>query len=494
MSNIARNFSNVKTLLNQSEMVSNFNNMLEKVSNMIEKQGPIYSVWICFQIGENKPIVFNSSSTNIKENLIAEMQLQKNGSGNANAFTLKINYDPFNHGQNTTDKIEELDSLIADLISYDLGDESNNAKFRGYLQYGYNYTDDNNIVSPKYELIISKANSSIDWSSGITVYTFEGVSTVAANCNIQGNYPAQKNRNLISLVKDTLYYYFGDPENPPYGIEVGRATAGLDVKYLIDVTEELEKNAPDLESVNEVNGKNPFEYCEMVMKGQMSKSDTEKYKNNELTDVQKPKYVYYISDTAGQKTIHLNYINPMDGTNNLKLDFQFSWNQKSRNLVQQWNPEVNLYYFLIKQASLNYEKRKLDKLLSSDSSDEDKKEAQDKYISNVDQLSEQAYEMYYSTLITTGIPGDLPVMTEMNIIPRIAESVSRTQGVYGLASITDTISTKGVFTSEFKVIRLRNIGETITPAKKENITTKSSSFTSPTTAGNGGGGGGGGGR
>ena len=109
------------------------------------------------------------------------MSLQKNGSGTANAFTLKINYDPFNHGQNTTDKIEALDSLIADMTSYDI-DEDNQGKFRGYLQYGYNYTEDQNMISPKYELIISKANSSVDWSSGITVYTFEGVSYLAPSC------------------------------------------------------------------------------------------------------------------------------------------------------------------------------------------------------------------------------------------------------------------------------------------------------------------------
>lgn len=471
MANISRNFSNITATLDQQEMVTNFNNMLNKVCNMIEKQGPIYSVWICFQIGDNKPIIFNSSSTNIKENLVAEMSLQKNGSGTANAFTLKVNYDPFNHGQNTTDKIEALDSLIADMISYDI-DEDNQAKFRGYLQYGYNYTEDQNMISPKYELIISKANSSVDWSSGITVYTFEGVSYLAPNCNLLANFEAQKSRNLISLVKDTLYYYFGDSDNPPYGIENGRQTAGLDVKYLIDVTEEMERDAPEID-VDAVNNKNPFEYCEMVMRGQMSKSDAEKYQNSELTDVQKPKYVIYISDVSGKKTIHINYINPMDGTNNLKLDFQFSWNLKSKNIVQQWNPEVNLYYYLIKQASLNYEKQKLNDVLVSDASDEDKKEAQDRYNNNVDQLSEQAYEMYYSTLITVGIPGDVPVMTELDIIPKVAESTSRTQGVYGITSVTDNISTKGIYNSEFKVIRLRNIGETVTPQEKEDIITTS---------------------
>lgn len=122
---------------------------------------------------------------------------------------------------------------------------------------------------------------------------------------------------------------------------------------------------------------------------------------------------------------------------------------------------------------MNYEKQKLNDVLVSDASDEDKKEAQDRYNNNVDQLSEQAYEMYYSTLITVGIPGDVPVMTELDIIPKVAESTSRTQGVYGITSVTDNISTKGIYNSEFKVIRLRNIGETVTPQEKEDIITTS---------------------
>jgi hypothetical protein len=479
MANITRNFNNITATLDQKEMVTNFNNMLKKVCDMIETQGPIYSVWICFQIGENNPIIFNSASNNIKENLIAELSFQKTGAGTANAFTLKINYDPFNHGQNTTDKIEALDSLIADLISYDI-DEENSAKFRGYLQYGYNYTQDTNMISPKYELLISKANSSVDWSSGITVYTFEGVSYLSPKCNIQASFGAigedgQSTWKLTDLVRWVLYQYYGDPDNAPEPyITKGTETLNDGERYLIDVPERLQDDAPEV-SVPAVNNKNPFEYCEMVMKGQMSKSDTEKYKDKDITDAQKPKYVLSITDEAGRKTIHMNYINPMDGENNLKLDFQFSWNQKSKNIVQQWNPEVNLYYFLIKQSSLNYEKRKLENIMSSNASDEDKKIAQDNYNSQVDQLSDQAYEMYYSTLITVGIPGDLPVLTEMDIIPKIAESVSRTQGVYGVTSITDNISTKGVYNSEFKVIRLRNIGETVIPQEKEDVITNTPS-------------------
>ncbi len=77
MANITRNFKNIQAIKTQEDMVTQYNNMLNKVTNMIEKQGPIYSVWISFQLGMNKPIIFNTASNDIKENLIAELSVDK---------------------------------------------------------------------------------------------------------------------------------------------------------------------------------------------------------------------------------------------------------------------------------------------------------------------------------------------------------------------------------------------------------------------------------
>lgn len=474
MANISRNFSNIKATMDQDEMIERFDNMIEKVCNMIEKQGPIYSVWIRFQIGQNNPITFNTSSTDLKENLIAELSMEKQGAGIGNSFNLRINYDPFNHGQNTKDKIELLDALIADFASYDfiMDNELFDAKLRGYIQYGYNYTEDTNMVSPKYEFLLSKASSVIDWSSGMTVYTFEGVSYLTPKCNLLCNFDAigqdgSSLWKLTDLVRWILYYYYGDPDNPPEPyISKGTDCANTEERYLIDVPKELQEDSPEIE-YKAVTDKNPFEYCEMVMNGRMAKSDEEKYKNKELTDAQKPKYMLSITDQAGKKTIHMSYINPNNGENNKRLKFQFSWNQKTKNIVQQWEPEVNLYYFLIKQASLNYQKRDLDRILTSDAGEEEKINAQKKFDDQVDSLSNQAYELYNSTLTTVGIPGDLPPCVEIDIIPKITESVSRTQGVYSTIAISDRISTKGLYTSTFKLFRLRNIGETVNLKDKE---------------------------
>lgn len=460
MANITRNFKNIETITKQEDMAKNYDNMLEKITTMIEKQGPIYSVWISFQLGVNNPIVFNSASTDLKQNLIAELSMEKNGAGCANSFVLKINYDPFNHGQNPSDKIEALDSLVAQILSFDFDDPKK--ELRGYLQYGYNYTEDDNLISPKYQFIMTKASSNVQWSSGMTVYTFEGVSEVAPSCNNEASFEAVKNRNLVSLVKDTLYYYYGDPENTPYGIEPNRPTLGSDLKYKIDVSEELEKNAPEI-SYNAVNKASPWQYCELILQNRMSKSDQEEY-NKKLEETgeepkayERPRYVLYITDTDGCKTIHIAYINPKDSTNNLKLDYKFSWNLKSKNIVLEWNPETDLWFYLIQQYEIDYTNRKLKQDLLTASNQEQKDLIQQEYDNKIGKLSDNAFEMYNAQLTIVGIPVDPPLACEVQIIPRILESTSRTQGIYMINGCTDNITTKGAYTTTLKVTRIREL-------------------------------------
>ena len=72
-------------------------------------------------------------------------------------------------------------------------------------------------------------------------------------------------------------------------------------------------------------------------------------------------------------------------------------------------------------------------------------------------LSDQAFEMYNATLTILGIPCDPPLACEIQVIPRILESTSRTQGVYMINACTDNITTKGVFTSSLKLTRVRSL-------------------------------------
>ena len=71
---IGVNSSNNKVTTSQFDMAKQYENMLNNVADMIKTQGPVMSTWIRFQIGLTGNIItFDSSSTNPKKNLIANL-------------------------------------------------------------------------------------------------------------------------------------------------------------------------------------------------------------------------------------------------------------------------------------------------------------------------------------------------------------------------------------------------------------------------------------
>ena len=98
----------------QTQLLNDFENKLSNVIQMLENEGPVLSTWIRFQLGTSgNPVYFDSSSTNPKKNLIAQLYIKKNGADVANSFTLTVQYDPFNMGQDTADIVEQLDEYVA---------------------------------------------------------------------------------------------------------------------------------------------------------------------------------------------------------------------------------------------------------------------------------------------------------------------------------------------------------------------------------------------
>ena len=82
---------------------------------------------------------------------------------------------------------------------------------------------------------------------------------------------------------------------------------------------------------------------------------------------------------------------------------------------------------------------------------------------------ESLLEMYNATMTTLGIPADAPITAEVKVIPTVLESVSRTAGIYIIKSATDTISTDGTYTTQFKLFRIRGLNEADAVSAKEKI-------------------------
>lgn len=505
----SRNFKNNGFALSVNELSSVYNNTLRKVCNMIEKQGPIYSTWIRFQIGHNKPIIFDTSSTNNKENLIADLRMEKSGNGIANTFTLTVRYDPFNFGQNTQDKIEALDDLLARAMIYDLGDTDNLDNLEdlhGYIQYGYNYTEDANLVSPKYIMMITDAKSRVEWSSGITTYTFEGCSFLALDCEFTADFDAvaeEDNKGLIDYINETLYYYYGDSAHKPSHISSDE-TYGGSFRYRIVIPEKLFEDQPTF-TADAVTGISPWTYCKNLLQGKMSKSDAESETYKDSATIIKPRYSMFISDA--NQTIYVNYVSPLNDKYIEKVDYTFTWSTDlTTNIVTAWNPNVDLKQYLIQRASRarinsqnlstyddmlemanDYENNvkfnpetmvegsggrvymkeeyggaDVSAFFNYDGPSETdreylRNEAIEGYKEAADEVSSEVYEMYDAELETIGIPADPVLLAEVKVVPRILESVSRTAGYYIIQGCTDEIDNRGRYTSILKLFRMKNL-------------------------------------
>ena len=458
--------------LSQKEMCTNYENMLNNVTNMLNVEGPVTSTWIKFKIGtdNNKnPIIFDSSSTNPKKNLIASLSFTKSTAGTANNFTLVVQYDPFNMGQEIADIIEQLDEYVAQSMSYDFDTDLNT--MRGHLQFGYNAVSDSALVSPDYTFFLTSAVSEVKFESGISTYTFEGTSTIGADSDNSTKFPAVSEEKELKIVEETLYYWYGDPAKKPSRI-TNITPMDNEYKYYIDIPDYLYEDSPDIgQAIPEQSGMSPIEYCQQILNDNpLTKSEQNSgiYSDmTKLTYAQRPRYCIYIDDAA--LAIRVTHVVPKVTSSNtdengvseeseLKINYKFYWGQKTQNIVVGWRPEVNNMLYLIRKARvLRYEQDSLAQIQNSEN-ENSKQSINDKLIRVNDDLN----EMYDAQLQILGIPADPPIGALIPILPTILETPSRTAGFYMINGCTDNISTNGVYITTLNLFRIRGLDD---PAK-----------------------------
>ena len=492
--NFTRSPINVTATFDTKSMLKRYKNMLTNVSEMINKDGYIYSVWIYFQIGlnEKNSVKFNTATQNIKQNLIASLNIDKTGAGVANSFTLNIQYDPFNYGQNTKDTIELLEEFIANAMAENF--DSDTTACRGKIQYGYNSTSDNTLVSPLYEFFLTSATTDVMVDSGIITYTFTGTSVIASDCDYTTTYPAINKVPVLKVVAETLYKYYGDSNNKPDCIKSSNITPEEnDYKYRIDIDTNLMNSSEEVEE-EEVKSDtlSPIMYCKNLLdKYPLTKAEKASglYDNLDEKSVNlQPKWVLSMTDQAGAKAIHITHMAPKSTKSNsvetyteknpLSLNYTFTWGVKTssgtpvKSLVVGWKPEVDLYTYLIRKALVKRHNR-LKQLAMEE--DDPNGEYNQKYNLVAESIQDTFREMYNAEIQLVGIPADPPLTAEVTIEPYILESVSRTAGVYIITGASDTISTRGTYVSNLKLFRVRS-----TEARYDDILNKQNTATSTT--------------
>lgn len=460
-------------ITDQKTMAKNYTNYMNKVTDMLVNDGPIYDVWIKFQIGLSTPIIFDTTSRSKSKNLIASLEMTKSCTGVANDFTLTIQYDPFDMGQQTEDIVEKLDEFIAQAMATDFDDD--NKALRGKIQYGYNSTSDTNLVSPKYEYFITGASSNIKFNSGLATYTFTGVSLLSADCDNTQSFPAHDNWDLFDVVLGILYKYYGDPDNPPKYVK-GVKPDENPYHYLIDIPDELYKDGITAKDngfqCEATSGMTPWQYCmKLLDDNPLTKSQIESgdYENvlAELSYAERPKYLMYLEDIEGQHIIRIRHVTPalkiedgkvisteLDDENAIKIDYDITWGlQNKNNIVVEWSPQIDLQLYLIRNAKHRAGNYNLftDKQYLIDA--DILKDINENQFLGIAQSVQTPFD---AQLTLVGIPADPPLGAYITIKPRILETVSRTAGVYMITGCKDVISTNGTYTTTLDVYRVRS--------------------------------------
>lgn len=456
------------------QLSQRFERVLNNVRNMIQTEGPVYHTWISFQVGGyGDPVIFNTDTTNPQQNCIAQLSINKTGAGTANDFTLNIIYDIFNYGQESQQsQIEKLDEYLAAALSKNM---ENLDALKGFLQYGYVSTSsDADLTSPYYSFLLTDAISKVDVSSGITQYTFKGVTAMSTDCDFQANIEEYStNWKLLDVVEWTVFRYYGDNEHKPANT-TGDCIEN-EYKYRIDIPQELYDANTNLtvgfvnnETPLEATTANPIQYiAELLQKfpltyDEINSGEWDNY--DELKYNARPRYDWYITDADGVKTWHLVHYNPKSSdttdTNNTNYLLQepITWGLQEKNIVLDWNPSVDTKLYLIQRASYIRAQQQLQDggidLNNIDNSTY-KSAIKEAVETNTVRTEQSIVQEYYDAELTlVGIPADPPIGLRMKILPRILESISRTQGTYMVKGAEDTIATNGTYKTVLTLFRV----------------------------------------
>lgn len=507
---------NDKSAIDRNKRRDDYRNMLFNVSTMLKNEGPVISTWIKFQIGKSEPIIFDSSSTNPKKNLIANLSFNKCGAGVTNDFKITIQYDPFNMGQQQADIIEQLDEYVAKAMSYDMN--TKDSQLRGKLMYGYNAVSDASLVSPEYEFYITNASQEVKFDSGLSSYIFEGCSVLGVDCDNVTTFPARKGWKLMSIIEWTLFYWYGTKEHiPAHTRETDEPTDNI-YKYKIEIDDEVFNNAPQSVDVPEMTAMTPLLYCQHLLEEYpltIAEEESGKYNNlAALSYAQRPRYMISVDDAS--KSIVVTHVapavttdengNPTDYAEKQLIeleDFPFYWGRQSTNLVIGWKPEINTQLYLIRralalrrqayitdsftvlEAGVNLLKNNpissaiLDFLnrgtnaavntvvseVTQQESNIDVGKGLQSFYEGVKQqlidISDDVTEMYNAQLQLVGIPADPPISMAIKVIPTVLETVSRTAGVYIITGAKDEINSNGTYISTLNLLRIRGLKDPV---------------------------------
>ena len=290
--------------------IRTFENQFSRISKSIEIYGR-YNTWVHF---ECNGLVLDTANPKNKNLILQTWEYNKNGSGTANNFTLRIcyNFSEASEMYNLPDihYVEEalcLDKIVENpdgsLAGFLSAADKLSCRFRyGYINVG---SESDQILSPEYEGQITGCTPEL--RDNMLFYTITGVSGVFGGKDAKFSFQKIEGWKATDLAWDVLNKYYGSGYadnglkytiNKPYKIINKTATSGIRTK-------EREQN------FDPVNGDTVFGYVTRVLKSAKYHDEDELSK---IPDDEKPYCTFYVDDY--EHAIVIDVVDPKNTINN----------------------------------------------------------------------------------------------------------------------------------------------------------------------------------
>lgn len=340
--------------------IRTFESQYRQISKSVEMFGR-YNTWVYFKCNN---LVIDTASPSNKNIILQTWEYNKNGSGTANDFTLRICY---NFSEATeyyklpdihyVEKALCLDTIVKNEEGKVKGFKSVSDKLKCKFRYGYINvgTDGTQLLSPEYEGMITGCVPEL--RDNMLFYTITGVSGAFGGKEQKFNFDAVSNKKATDLAYETLNKYYGTGfESSPFKEKISKPYS------IIDKTGDagLKSNEKE-QDFGSVEGRTVFKYVSYIL-SRVNFDDFLKAKGINKDDIpegKEPYCGYYIDDASNAIVIDIidpsnilkkSYYSSDDPDNALlasesvKYDSSvvFEYPNKSQNFILSFTPSLDL--------------------------------------------------------------------------------------------------------------------------------------------------------
>lgn len=503
------------------QRVREFEAAYKKMSENINKYHK-YEPWLTFSLineYENESITaltidtysskvtvrFADQSSQVCPIMLINFEYNKNGSGQANSFSLSFAFDPTERNDSGG---KLLDSMIIDkaltVCSFYRKDRNEYraidtiAKHKCFMRFGYAYNGEM-IQSPEYYGQALAANSEL--RDGMIYYTITGYSSITYITDIKfdvspiGEYKEGKvheGKKASKVMAAAIYGAFKSDGDSGCSVEVegdcdtslvgdkiksnktpevlGKLYKGMKVKIINEVKEEDEDNI----CIEESNC-GLFDFLSTVSKSASLKCNEGREKDKRAT------LQYTLDELENELVFDIFIKDPTEEANEtskqLLSNIVYEYPTKENNIVKSFTPDFKFETVWSKDIFLdsdtaethfidkdNVVRSYYDPNMTSYLIGGSGKESRSFAV-----FSDSIQYSYKANLTTLGIPADIPIGTIINIKPIINGQEYHYAGTYMITKTTDRIDTNG-YTTEydlFKVVPKSSKLEELYKSKKQ---------------------------